>query len=201
MLLGIWSAYFWRTPTANDVVALVEGTSLTTVLHRGFPPESTEEKQPKPSKTHEERHYYIDVRKCLLEHVTREPGSTYEEGEVLRIKSWSMSYTKRRPIVSGNSSDPPDHSSRKKNNVWEIEIRSFIVNGKEVPGPTNQLSFLQVYWSTGSHVKCHIFGNALSRRIRSDSGLQEKMEESTWTTTWLHDGLLHGSLGAMTEAR
>lgn len=60
---------------------------------------------------------------------------------------------------------------------------------------------VQVYLTGGSHAKCHVFGNALSRRIRSDPGLQGKMLESTWTTTWLHDGLLHGIFGPLTEAR
>lgn len=160
MLLGIWSAFFWSTPTADDVVALVEGTSISTVLRRGFPHESTkkedrqqqqQQQQPEPSETNEERHYYVDVKKCLMEHVTREPGGTYEEGEVFRIKSWSMSYTKKRcPLGSGNgASDTLGEESlwgkkKKKNNAWKIDIRSFIVNGKEVPRPANQLSFLYV---------------------------------------------------------
>lgn len=160
MLVGIWSAFFWSTPTADDVVALVEGTSISTVLRRGFPPESTkkedrqqqQQQRPEPSETNEERHYYVNVKKCLMEHVTREPGGTYEEGEVFSIKSWSMSYTKKRcPFGSENSTSGTLGESlwgkkKKKNNknVWKIDIRSFIVNGKEVPRPANQLSFLYV---------------------------------------------------------
>ena len=148
------------------------------------------------------------MKKCLLEHVTREPGSTYEEGVVLPIKSWSMSYTKTRPVVRGGgggggegsdagSDDGSSHGEPK----WEVRFRSFVVNGKEVADPAAQMSFLHVYLSGSAHAKCHVFGNWLVQRIYSDELLKDRLMESTWTTTWLHSALIHGTHGPLTYAR
>lgn len=41
VLLGIWSALFWRIPTTEDVVNFIEGTSLITVLRRDWTAERT----------------------------------------------------------------------------------------------------------------------------------------------------------------
>ena len=205
VLLGVWGAIFWRAPTKDDVVALIEGTSLITVLRRGLPPgHMSSDQQPTTAKTHEERHYYIDVKTCLLEHVTREPGSTYDEGAVIPIKSWSMSYTKTRPIGGTSSSDTSPSTgdiTSSREPKWEVHIKSFVVNGKEVSDAPSQMSFLHTYWTTSAHTKCHVFGNSLVQRIYSDERLKDKLMESTWTTTWLHTMLIHGTHGPATFAR
>ncbi|CAM9646551.1 unnamed protein product, partial [Laminaria digitata] len=175
VLLGVWSALLWRTPTTEDVVAFVEGTSLLTVLR--------ESKRVRMF-SWEERHYYVRVDECMLEHVTRERGSKYDEGVVTPIKSWSMKYTKTR--CGG-----PDEK-------WAVNITSFLVNGQPVADPESQVSFLHLYWTTAAHTKCHALGNSLVERIVSDDFLKTKLMESTWTTTWLHHGLLHGTLGPLT---
>ena len=197
----MWSAIFWRAPTKDDVVALIEGTCLITALRRGFPPGRTpSEQQPTKAETHEERHYYIDVKTCLLEHVTRKPGSTYEEGVVFPIKSWSMSYTKSREIGTTSRISTGTVTSYGKPE-WQVHISSFVVNGKEIADAASQMSFLHAYWTTSAHTKCHVFGNSLVQRIYSDELLKDKLMESTWTTTWLHSTLLHGTCGPMTSIR
>ena len=192
VLLGIWSALFWRPPTAEDVVTFVEGTSLVTVLRRdraveraalAFSGEATRVKQ----RECEERHYYIQVDECMLEHVSRESGSRYNEGTVTPVKSWSMKYKKTR--YGG------------EDGKWVVVITSFLVNGQPVADSESQVSFLHFYWTTAAHTKCHALGNALVERIVSDDSLKTKLMESTWTTTWLHHGLLHGSLGPLTSVR
>lgn len=98
VLLGIWSLLFWRTPTTEDVVKYIEGTSIVTVLRRDWPAKHP----PAPStagnnvrqRSCEERHYSVDVENCLLEHVSRERGGTIDEGVVTPITSWRMSYTR-----------------------------------------------------------------------------------------------------------
>ena len=189
VLLGIWSALLWRTPTTEDVVAFVEGTSLVTVLHR----DRAAERSALSADTNrvriflwEERHYYACVDKCLLEHVFRERGSRYDEGVVTPIKSWSMRYIKTRC----------GHDEK-----WTVKITSFLVNGQPVTDPESQVSFLHMYWTTAAHTKCHALGNSLVERIVSDDVLKAKLMESTWTTTWLHHGLLHGTLGPLTSTR
>ena len=191
VILGIWSALFWRTPTAEDVVTFIEGTSLVSVLRRDRESEraalsaaGTDCTQLRAS---EERHYYIRVDTCLLEHVTRERGSKYNEGVVTPIKSWSMKYTKTR--------------CRGEDSRWAVNVTSFLVNGLPVADPESQVSFLHFYWTTAAHTKCHALGNALVERIVSDDSLKAKLMESTWTTTWLHHGLLHGTLGPLTTTR
>jgi len=208
VLLGVWSAFFWRAPTKDDVAALIEGTSLITLLRRGLPPgtDASEQEQPATSPMREERHYYIDVKTCLLEQVTRQPGSTYEEGVVFPIKSWSMSYTKTRPIGRSSSSSGGDRSGSDADTShgkpkWEVRFRSFIVNGKEVTDPASQMSFLHVYLTCSSHAKCHVLGNSLVQRIYSDELLKDKLMESTWTTTWLHSALMQGTHGPLTHPR
>ena len=191
VLLGIWSALFWRTPTTEDVVAFIEGTSLVTVLRRDRASERAALSERKSNgeklRSCEEHHYYIRVDECMLEHVTRERGSKYDEGVVTPIKSWSMKYTKTR--CGG-----PDEK-------WAVNITSFFVNAEPVTDPENQVSFLHFYWTTAAHTKCHALGNSLVERIVSDDTLKTKLMESTWTTTWLHHGLLHGSLGPLTTTR
>ena len=192
VLLGIWSALFWRMPTAEDVVTFVEGTSLVTVLRRDRAAEraalaSSGEIARAQSRATEERHYYIQVDECMLEHVSRERGCRYDEGVVTPIESWSMKYTKTR------CGGPDDK--------WAVEITSFVVNGQPVADPESQISFLHFYWTTAAHTKCHTLGNALVERIVSDDDMKTKLMESTWTTTWLHHGLLHGSLGPLTTTR
>ncbi|CAM9160831.1 unnamed protein product [Laminaria digitata] len=191
VLLGIWSALFWRIPTAEDVVTFVEGTSLITVLRRDRASEraamSAGGANRAQQRACEERHYYIRVDECLLEHVARERGSKYNEGVVTPIKSWSMKYTKTR--CGG------------EDGKWAVKITSFLVNGEPVKDPESQVSFLHFYWTTAAHTKCHALGNALVERILSDEDLKTKLMESTWTTTWLHHGLLHGTLGPLTTTR
>ena len=192
VLLGIWSALFWRTPTAEDVVTFVEGTSLVTVLRRDRAAERAAlVASGTPNRSHlrstEERHYYIQVDECLLEYVTRKRGSKYNEGVVTPIKSWSMKYAKTR--------------CRGEDRKWAVRNTSFLVNGQPVTDPESQVSFLHFYWTTAAHTKCHTLGNALVERIVSDDSLKAKLMESTWTTTWLHHGLLHGSLGPLTSTR
>ena len=191
VLLGIWSALFWRTPTAEDVVTFVEGTSLVTVLHRDRAAEREAQSLRGANRTQqrsfEERHYYVRVDECKLEHVTRERGSKYDEGVVIPIKSWSMKYSKTRR--SGESGK------------WAVQITSFLINGQPMADPESQVSFLHFYWTTAAHTKCHALGNALVERIVSDGDLTAKLMESTWTTTWLHHGLLHGTLGPLTSVR
>ena len=192
VLLGVWSALFWRLPTAKDIVKLVEGTSLVTVLHRdraadrAAPASADETPRAQPRAT-EECHYYIRVDECLLEHVSRQRGEKYDEGTVTPIKSWSMRYKKVRCDGEDKRVD--------------VTIASFIVNGLPVTDSESQLSFLFTYWSTGTHPKCHVFGNGLVERILSDGSLKTMLMESAWTTNYLHHGLLHGSLGPMTSAR
>ena len=194
ILLGLWSALFWRTPTTEDVVAYIEGTSLVTVLRRDLPaecpapPSSTDTTDVQAHRSSEEqRHYSVRVEHCMLEHVSRESGGTVDEGIVAPIKSWSMNYTKTR--YGG------------RDTKWENNINSFVVNGKAVIDPESQLSFLHMYWTTGAHTKCHVFANNLTERIASDESLNTKLSESTWTTRWLHHGLIHGSLGPLTTIR
>ena len=192
VLLGVWSALLWRTPTTEDVVAFVEGTSLVTVLRRDRAAErdakaSTGESNHVRMFGWEERHYYVCVNDCMLEHVARERGSKYDEGVVTPIKSWSIKYTKTR--CGG------------EDGKWVVKMKSFLVNGEPVTDPESQISFLHLYWTTGAHTKCHVFGNALVERILSDDSLKTKLMESTWTTTWLHHGLLHGTLGPLTFVR
>ena len=192
VLLGIWSALFWRPPTTEDVVKFVEGTSLVTVLRRDKAAEraalaSSGETDRAQRRSREERHYQINVDECMLEHVTRERGSKYNEGTVTPIKSWSMKYKKARCGGEGGK--------------WVVNITSFIVNGQPMADPESQVSFLHFYWTTAAHTKCHALGNALVERIVSDDSLKNKLMESTWTTTWLHHGLLHGSLGPLTSVR
>ena len=191
-MLGIWSAVFWRTPTAEDVVTFVEGTSLVTVLRRDRAAEraalaSSGETNRALQRSTEERHYYIQVDECMLEHVSRKRGSRYDEGLVTPIKSWSMKYIKTRCGGEGGK--------------WAVVITSFLVNGQRVADSESQVSFLHFYWTTAAHTKCHALGNALVERIVSDDDLKTKLMESTWTTTWLHHGLLHGTLGPLTTTR
>lgn len=173
------------------MVAFVEGTSLVTVLRRDRGAEraalSTGEYNRVRMFEWEERHYYIQVDQCMLEHVARERGSTYDEGVVTPIKSWSMAYTKTR--CGG------------EDGRWAVKIKSFLVNGKPVTDPESQVSFLHLYWTTAAHTKCHAFGNALVERILSDDDLKAMLMESTWTTAWLHHGLLYGTLGPLTSIR
>ncbi|CAM9354686.1 unnamed protein product, partial [Laminaria digitata] len=166
VLLGIWSALFWRTPTVEDVVTFIEGTSLVTVLRRDRAAEraalaSSGETNRAQLRSTEERHYYI--------------------------RSWSVKYTKTR--CGG-----PDAK-------WAVNVTSFLVNGEPVKDPESQVSFLHFYWTTAAHTKCHTLGNALVERIVSDDDLKNKLMESTWTTTWLHHGLLQGTLGPLTTTR
>ena len=172
-------------------MTFVEGTSLVTVLRRDRASERAALSERKSNgeklRSCEEHHYYIRVDECMLEHVTRERGSKYDEGVVTPIKSWSMKYTKTR--CGG-----PDEK-------WAVNITSFFVNAEPVTDPENQVSFLHFYWTTAAHTKCHALGNSLVERIVSDDTLKTKLMESTWTTTWLHHGLLHGSLGPLTTTR
>ncbi|CAN0521006.1 unnamed protein product, partial [Scytosiphon promiscuus] len=80
---------------------------------------------------------------------------------------------------------------------WAVKITSFLVNEEPVTDPESQVSFLPFYCTTAAHTKCHALGNALVERILSDEDLKTKIMESTWTTTWLHHGLLHGTLGPL----
>lgn len=190
-MLGLWSALFWRTPTAEDVVTFVEGTSLVTVLRRDRQSEKAARPAGETNQTQlrscEERHYSIRVDECKLEHVSRERGSKYDEGVVTAVKSWSMKYEKTR---------------RGGDDVkWDVKITSFLVNGRPLHDPESQVSFLHFYWTTAAHTKCHALGNALVERILSEEDLKEKLMESTWTTTWLHHGLLNGTLGPLTSTR
>ena len=200
ILLGIWSALFWRTPDESDVVAFVEGTGVITVLNRGFPageqplvapaaPASTASR----SEDKEQRHYYVDVKRCSLDHVIREPGKEF----VTPIDSWSMSYTKTRPIASSSAGS----RSVTETGKWAIDITSFAVNGKAVVDPASQMSFLHLYATMSTHTKCHVYGNTLVHRIIKDEVLADKLMESTWNTIWLHRGLLHGGLGPLTTLR
>ena len=188
VLLGIWSAIFWRKPTAEDVVTFIEGTSLVTVLRRDRAADQAAVSVGETNlRASEKRHYYICVDECKLEHVSRERGSKYNEGVVTPIKSWSMKYSKTR--CSG------------EDGKWEVNIASFLVNGEPVADSESQVSFLHFYWTTAAHTKCHALGNSLVERIVSDENLKTKLIESTWTTTWLHHGLLHGTLGPLTTTR
>ena len=152
----IWSALFWRTPTAEDVVTFVEGTSLVTVLRRDRAAERAAlVASGTASRSHlrltEECRYDIQVDECLLEHVRRERGSKYNEGVVTPIKSWSMKYAKTR--------------CRGEDRKWAVRITSFLVNGQPVADPENQVSFLHFYWTTAAHTKCHSLGNSLVERL------------------------------------
>ena len=82
-VVGIWSSLLWRVPTEQDVVNVVEGTSLITVLHRDMSDLSGIRKG-------EERNYFVDVKECLLVHTNPEDVLNHAE-------SWSMSYTKPAP--------------------------------------------------------------------------------------------------------
>lgn len=192
VLLGIWSALFWRIPTTEDVVNFIEGTSLITVLRRDWTAERTALLSPggttcARSRSTEARHYCIRVDECMLECVTRERGGKCNEGTATRIRSWSMTYKKTR--CGGND------------DRWAVIITSFNVNGLPVADSESQISFLHTYLTASAHPKCHVFGNALVERILSDDSLKAQLMESTWTTTWLHHGLLHGCLGPLTSAR
>ena len=192
VLLGIWSALFWSMPTVEYVVTIIEETSLVTVLRRDRAAERAAlVASGTPNRSHlrstEERHDDIKVDECLLEGVTRESGSKYDEGLLTPIKSWSIKYTMTR--------------CRQEDWKWAVRIKSFPVNGQPVPDPESQVSFLHFYWTTAAHTTCHALGNSLVERIVSDDSLKAKLMESTWTTTWLHHGLLHGPLGPLTSTR
>lgn len=197
----MWSALFWRTPNESDVVQFVEGTGLITVLNRGFPPgdQPLAAAAAAPASTasapenEERRHYYVDVKKCFLDHVIRERGKEV----VTPIESWGMSYTKTRPISSNSAGTGHSAGTGK----WTVHIDSFVVNGKPVADPANQMSFLHLYSTIGTHGKCHVYGNTLVQRINKDEVLADKLRESTWNTIWLHRGLLSGGLGPVTTVR
>lgn len=200
VLLGMWSALFWRTPNETDVVAFVEGTGLIAVLYRGVPPNGqhiVDAAEPASvtaePENEEQRRYYVDVQNCLLDHVTREPGKEI----ITPIDSWSMSYTKSRPIISSSGRTRAEPGPEK----WAIHINSFLVNGKPVTDPASQMSFLHLYSTMGTHSKCHVYGNTLVQRINKDEVLKAKLMESTWNTVWLHRGLLRGGVGPLTAVR
>lgn len=194
LLAGILCVLFWRVPTSDDdIVALVEGTSMITVLRRDFAEETT---KPSPSKVKqpvaEERHYSIDVKECRLEHVISKPR-TRSSSEVtwemrVPIHSWSMTYTKTR------ANDNPKAT-------WTSKIKSFVVNDEAITEPERRYAFLHFYLVSSAHPKSHTFGEALVERILTDDSIKETLAESTWTTTALHYGLLHGSLGPITTPR
>eukprot|EP00752_Nemacystus_decipiens_P015748 g14060.t1 len=197
-------------PTKEDVVKFVEGTSIVTVLNCGVMPgsdqDSTAAAAAPPSTgaeaastsassgtENEQRHYYVDVQKCFLDHVIREPGKEL----VTPIESWSMSYTKtRRPVGSSGSMAVGAGPGE-----WDVIINSFLVNGKTVADPGSQMSFLHLYATIGSHTKMHVYGNTLVQHINKDEALRSKLMESTWNTVWLHYGLLNTGLGPMTFKR
>lgn len=169
---------------------VVEGTTVVTVLRRDRAAERAAlcaRATHPPLLSYEERHLYVDVKTCLLEHITCERGSKCGEGVVTPMRSWSMRYIK---IRSGG-----------RDAKWENKIQSFVVNGEELTDPESQFSFVHTYWTGGTHGKCHVLGNALAERIASDDALKTKLYESTWTTRWLHHGLLYGTLGPLTTRR
>lgn len=172
LILGLWSTIFWRKPSVDDVIAIVEGTSIITLLHRV-------DNNDKPY----ERRYYVDVSDCKLEIVSRKRGKI-DEDVTTCIKRWQMSYTKS--IIDGK---------------WMNTITSFSVNGLDLIDHYSQFSFLFMFTASSTHPKCHLLGNSLSESISSDQTLSNKMDEATWTTRWLHHGLLHGSLGPLTTIR
>lgn len=192
LLVGILSVLFWRVPSSDDdIVAIVEGTSMVTVLRRDLDAEKAR-RGAQPDSTQEERYYKVDVKDCRLEHVIHKVGSKlgpeadYESK--VNIESWSLSYTKTR--AADNPSAP-----------WTSTIHSFRVNGEEIKEPERRYAFLHFYLVSSAHTKSHTFGEGLVERILADDHLWETLAESTWTTTALHYGLLHGTMGPVTTVR
>lgn len=164
IVLGIWSSLLWRAPTEEDVVNSVEGTSLINVLHRDMSDLSVIRKG-------EERNYFVDVKDCHLVH-------TNTDGVVNNVESWEMRYTKTRPQIGRGK--------------WDIRIHSFKVNGEVVTDPARMISFIQMYTVLSTHVKCHVYGNALTRIIKKYKKLRIKLSNSTLNTIWLHNHILNG---------
>lgn len=185
---------FWRVPTTDDEIAgLVEETSLIILLERDHAAEQIEsERSSSESPTVEKRHYIIDVKECHLEQVvyhSREDAKSGGKPESKTpIRSWSMRYTKAR--IKGNSAAP-----------WVTTIHAFIVNDQAIKESERRYSFLAFYLAASAHTKSHVFGEALAERILADASLREILWESTWTTTALHYGLLHGSMSPLTSER
>lgn len=191
LLTGLLCVLFWRVPASDeDIVALVENTSLVTILKRDLAAENTSSSLIEPMPLLETRVYIINVGECRLEHVVRSSpnsagGQTQGKTE---IKSWSMSYSKSR--AKGDPKAP-----------WTATIHSFKINEESINEPERRYAFLHHYYTAGIHTKSHVFGEALVDRILSDSTLRETLYESTWTTKALHFGLVNGSLGPLRTIR
>lgn len=213
-LIGLWAIFFWRRPNHRDIVDLVENTSLVIVLQRDSEAEKAEEAAFHSLKGctdqdaepfYETRHYYVDVKRCELDLLVRERGSTYKEakGRSIPLKSWSMRYTKTR-LRGGIKGGPLGYNKVDEScppGPWEAKVLSFVVNGKPFYEPENMFALLFHYHSAGTHTKSHMMGNALCDRILLDDRVRDKLAESTWTTTALHYGLIYGTQGPMNFPR
>ncbi|CAM9249550.1 unnamed protein product [Ascophyllum nodosum] len=209
----LWAMYaviFWRTPVDDDdVVRLFEETSIIFTLRRDHEAEKEAFKALKGCTAEkaepllETRHYYIDVKRCELELLIREPGTTYKSGigQSIYLKSWSARYTKTRRR-EGYGGGHPGRKARDgegtKDGKWTNRILSFVVNGQTIQEREKMFAFLHHYQTTSSHTKCHLMGNSLADRILLDDRVRDKLSESTWTTTALHYGLLYGTKGPLT---
>lgn len=153
----------------------------------------------------ETRHYYIDVKRCELDLIIRERGTSYKSGigQSTLLKNWSMRYTKSRRR-EGMGGGPPGYNKKgegSKDGEWTKQVTSFVVNGKNVYEREKMYAVLHHYHTAGTHTKSHVMGNALADRILLDDRVRDKLSESTWTTTALHYGLVYGESGPMTHAR
>lgn len=213
-LIGLWSIFFWHLPTDQDIVEMVEGSSLTIVLRRDKEVEEAEKATFSSRKgscnegavpLYETRHYYIDVKRCELDLLVRDRGTTYKEakGRSILLKSWSMRYTKtrRRAGLSGGPVGFNKVNENSPEGPWECKLVSFVVNGKPFYERENMYALLFHYHTAGTHTKSHMMGGSLADRILLDDRVTEKLSESTWTTTALHYGLVYGSKGPMTHPR
>lgn len=140
-ILGLWSILFWRKPTEDkDIVDVIEGTSLVIVLRRDKEAEAKEQSEfatRKGSDTegtmplYETRHYYIDVKRCELDLIIREPNTTYKShiGESTLLKSWSCRYTKTRRR-EGMGGGPPGYNKDGEGSAagpWQCQVINYMV--------------------------------------------------------------------------
>ncbi|CAN0568258.1 unnamed protein product, partial [Laminaria digitata] len=153
----------------------------------------------------ETRHYYVDVRRCELDLLIRDRGTTYQSasGKSTLLKSWSMRYskTRRREGMGGGVPGYNKDGEGSKAGKWDSKIHSFEVNGVNFYEREKMYALLFQYHTAGTHTKSHTMGNGLADRILLDDRVRDKLSESTWTTTALHYGLLYGKSGPMSDPR
>eukprot|EP00903_Cladosiphon_okamuranus_P011794 g11084.t1 len=211
-ILCLISFFFWRLPTDNDIVEIMEGTGMCIVLRRDHEAEAAEKAAfhslpgctagPKDATSLvETRHYYVNVEKCLLELVIREPKKQEPlPGSKKLTPAEEKAATAAAEAAAKKEADY-NPEPWKNNGVWDNQITSFVVNGESWHNRERMYGFLHHYAAGSAHTKSHMMGNALVDRILADSRITEKLSESTWTTTALHYGLQYGTQGPLTHPR